>query len=61
MVWLADMETNMAKNKRPSDKIASTAGKVLKTGKATPSQAKALAGYALGDDPKKGPNKPKKR
>lgn len=51
----------MAKNKRPSDKIASTAGKVLKTGKATPSQAKALAGYALGDDPKKGPNKPKKR
>jgi hypothetical protein len=49
----------MAKNKRPGDRVAGIAGRVLQAGKATPSQAKALAGYALGDDPKKGPNKPK--
>ena len=46
----------MARNERTSKKVASVAGKVLKTGKATPSQAKILAASALTQSP----NKPKK-
>ena len=52
--------TNMSKGKgggsrQSGDKASSTAGKVLAAGKATPSQAKTLAGSVLSQDPKKGP------
>lgn len=40
--------------KQSGDKASSTAGKVLKAGKATPTQAKTLAASVLGQDEKKG-------
>ncbi len=48
----------MAK-KQSSPKVSSTAGKVLQAGKATPKQAKELAGSVLSQDEQKG-NKAKK-
>lgn len=46
----------MAKNEKSSPKVASIAAKVLQTGKATPKQAKTLAGSVLTQaaDKKKG-------
>lgn len=41
------------KNERTSSKVATVAGKVLKAGKATPKQAKTLAGAALTQAPDK--------
>ena len=55
-VTLATGDITMARNERTSKKVASVAGKVLKTGKATPSQTKILAASALTQSP----NKPKK-
>lgn len=43
----------MGKNERTSKKVASVAAKVLKTGKATPTQAKTLAGSVLTQAPDK--------
>lgn len=46
----------MGKNEKSSPKVAKVAGKVLSTGKATPKQAKTLAGSVLtqsSDKPKK--------
>jgi hypothetical protein len=37
----------MSNNEKSSSKLASLAGKVLQAGKATPSQAKKLAGSVL--------------
>ena len=51
----------MAKNERTSTKVAKVAGKVLKAGKATPKQAKTLAGSALTQAPDKGKGKGKKK
>lgn len=39
------------------DRTTSIAAKVLQTGKATPSQAKSLAGSVMAQNPDKGPNK----
>ena len=41
-------------SKRSGDKMASTAGKVLATGKATNKEALKLAGSVLGQDEHKG-------
>ena len=49
----------MARNERTSPKVAKVAAKVLKTGKATPKQAKTLAGSALTQAPDKGKGKKK--
>jgi hypothetical protein len=51
---------NMA-NKKSGDTTSSIAGKVLKSGKATPTQAKKLAASVLSQDEIKGknPTKPK--
>lgn len=49
----------MARNERTSPKVAKIAAKVLKTGKATPKQAKTLAGSALTQAPDKGKGKKK--
>lgn len=47
----------MAKQEKTSKGVAKVAGKVLSTGKATPKQAKTLAGSAL----TQAANKPKKK
>lgn len=49
----------MAK-KQSGNSASTTAGKVLATGKATPTQAKQLAASVLGQDEKKGPRPGKK-
>lgn len=46
--------------KKSGDKASSTAGKVLQKGKATPKQAKTLAGSVLSQDEKKGKGKSKR-
>lgn len=51
----------MARNERTSPKIAKLAGKVLSTGKATPAQAKKLAGSALTQAADKGSKKSGKK
>lgn len=43
----------MASNEKTSSKVASLAGKVLQSGKATPSQAKKLAASVLTQAPDK--------
>ena len=43
--------------KQTSDRVSSIAAKVLSTGKATPKQAKTLAGSALSQDQTKGKRK----
>lgn len=43
----------MAKNEKTSKTVASIAAKVLQTGKATPKQAKTLAGAVLTQAPDK--------
>jgi hypothetical protein len=45
---------NSGGGRQSGDKAASTAGKVLSTGKATPSQAKTLAASVLSQDQTKG-------
>ena len=47
------MAKRRGRNERTSKKVASIAGKVLKKGRATPSQAKKLAGSALTQTPSK--------
>ena len=50
--------------KQSGDKVSSTAGKVLKSGKATPKQAKQLAASVLSQDEvkgKRGPSPKKKK
>jgi hypothetical protein len=47
----------MAKNEKTSPRVAKIASDVLRTGKATPKQAKTLAGAVL----TQAPDKPKKR
>jgi hypothetical protein len=44
-------------SKRSGNSTSSTAGKVLSTGKATPSQARKLAGSVLSQDEHKGKRK----
>lgn len=44
-------------NKRSGDKTSTIAGKVLSTGKATPTQAKKLAASVLSQDENKGKRK----
>jgi len=48
----------MAK-KESGNKVASTASKVLRTGKATPKEAKSLAASVLSQDETRGKRKPK--
>jgi hypothetical protein len=43
----------MARNEKTSSKVASIAGKVLQSGKATPAQAKKLAASVLTQAPDK--------
>lgn len=48
---LSCKETKIAKNEKTSKRVASTAAKVLRKGKATPKQAKSLAGSVLTQAP----------
>lgn len=53
------MESAMAR--RTTDKVSSVAAKVLRTGKATPKEARVLAGSALSQDENKGRRLPAKK
>ncbi len=55
------MATKPPPGKATSDKVSSLASEVLRGKKPTAAEAKSLAGSALSQDARKGPNKPKKR
>jgi hypothetical protein len=50
---MLNMEAAVPKNEKSSSRVAKVAGKVLQAGKATPKEAKTLAGSVLTQAPDK--------